>query len=132
MASRRSAAPLALYMCLVVQWGAGANFSEINLPPEHIPYYFNSYSQVAEQCRLDNSCPYKVSSVVYFKPAHFQTSFSHGATCSDQVPSQQPISPNVTSTSDEEGSNEVKLGTAHIPLITGDSFLIIRIAHVSK
>jgi hypothetical protein len=53
-----------LYLSLIVvnyQWGLADNFTEINLPKEHIPYYFNSYPEVAEKCRLDAACPYKVS-----------------------------------------------------------------------
>lgn len=35
------------------------NFSWINLPNEHLPYYFTSYPKVAEACEKDNECPYK-------------------------------------------------------------------------
>lgn len=37
-----------------------ANYSDINLPHEHIKYYFNSFPTVAEKCRNDAACPYKV------------------------------------------------------------------------
>lgn len=51
-----------LYLSLIIvnyQWSAAYNFTEINLPEEHIPYYFNSYPEVAEKCKLDSTCPYK-------------------------------------------------------------------------
>jgi protein O-GlcNAc transferase len=53
-------------LCLSViivnyQWSLAYNFTEINLPEEHIPYYFNSYPEVAEKCKLDPTCSYKVS-----------------------------------------------------------------------
>lgn len=52
-------------VCLVLLYScdiAGSNnFSFIDLPKEHIPYYFNSYPQVAANCNLDPECPYKVS-----------------------------------------------------------------------
>ncbi|XP_011298968.1 EGF domain-specific O-linked N-acetylglucosamine transferase isoform X2 [Fopius arisanus] len=35
------------------------NYSEIDLPPEHIKYYFNSFPARARQCREDHRCPYK-------------------------------------------------------------------------
>jgi protein O-GlcNAc transferase len=52
-----------LYLSLIVnyQWSLAYNFTEINLPEEHISYYFNSYPDVAEKCKLDSTCPYKVS-----------------------------------------------------------------------
>lgn len=59
-----------LYLSLIIvnyQWSAAYNFTEINLPEEHIPYYFNSYPEVAEKCKLDSTCPYKVSvDLTYF------------------------------------------------------------------
>ncbi|XP_066593339.1 EGF domain-specific O-linked N-acetylglucosamine transferase isoform X2 [Prorops nasuta] len=37
------------------------NYTDINLPPTHIKYYFNSFPLVAEKCHNDSSCPYKDS-----------------------------------------------------------------------
>ncbi|XP_058802591.1 EGF domain-specific O-linked N-acetylglucosamine transferase [Phymastichus coffea] len=37
-----------------------SNYSDIDLPESHIKYYFNSFPVVAEKCRNDPSCPYKV------------------------------------------------------------------------
>ncbi|XP_060518881.1 EGF domain-specific O-linked N-acetylglucosamine transferase [Cylas formicarius] len=34
------------------------NFSYINLPEEHLPYYFTSFPDIAKKCRLDPTCPY--------------------------------------------------------------------------
>jgi len=53
-----------IYLVLVIvncQWGLAVNFTDINLPEEHMPYYFNSYHDIAEKCKLDAACPYKVS-----------------------------------------------------------------------
>lgn len=35
------------------------NFSTINLPVEHLPYYFTAFPDVAEKCKEDLECPYK-------------------------------------------------------------------------
>lgn len=35
------------------------NFSNINLPPEHLPYYFTAFPEVASKCRESAQCPYK-------------------------------------------------------------------------
>lgn len=35
------------------------NFSSINLPQEHLPYYFASLPNAAEKCRKDKECPYE-------------------------------------------------------------------------
>ncbi|XP_076644510.1 EGF-domain O-GlcNAc transferase isoform X2 [Halictus rubicundus] len=37
------------------------NYSDIDLPDDHIKYYFNSFPTLAEQCRNDTACPYKDS-----------------------------------------------------------------------
>lgn len=36
------------------------NYSDINLPENHLKYYFNSFPAEAEKCRNDVACPYKV------------------------------------------------------------------------
>ncbi|PSN54636.1 EGF domain-specific O-linked N-acetylglucosamine transferase [Blattella germanica] len=51
-----------VYLSLAIvnlQWGFADNFTEINLPKEHIPYYFNSFPHIADKCRVDETCPYK-------------------------------------------------------------------------
>ncbi|KAF4526720.1 hypothetical protein B566_EDAN015752 [Ephemera danica] len=35
------------------------NVTDVNLPEEHLSYYFNAFPSVAEKCRNDSSCPYK-------------------------------------------------------------------------
>ncbi|XP_031763839.2 EGF domain-specific O-linked N-acetylglucosamine transferase [Galleria mellonella] len=35
------------------------DLKDINLPPEHIPYYFNTFPEVAKSCLNDPECPYK-------------------------------------------------------------------------
>ncbi|XP_060823909.1 EGF domain-specific O-linked N-acetylglucosamine transferase isoform X2 [Bombus pascuorum] len=38
-----------------------SNYTEIDLPSDHIKYYFNSFPTVAEECRNNTACPYKGS-----------------------------------------------------------------------
>ncbi|XP_076180397.1 EGF-domain O-GlcNAc transferase isoform X2 [Ptiloglossa arizonensis] len=38
-----------------------SNYTDIDLPPDHMKYYFNSFPTVAEECRNDTACPYKDS-----------------------------------------------------------------------
>jgi hypothetical protein len=54
------------------QWGLADNFTEINLPKEHIPYYFNSYPETAEKCKVDAACPYKVSINLRYIESYFR------------------------------------------------------------
>lgn len=35
------------------------NYSFINLPAEHLPYYFTNFKSVASKCEQDAECPYK-------------------------------------------------------------------------
>ena len=37
-----------------------SNYTNIDLPYDHIKYYFNSFPTVAEECRNNTACPYKV------------------------------------------------------------------------
>ncbi|XP_076624909.1 EGF-domain O-GlcNAc transferase isoform X2 [Colletes latitarsis] len=37
------------------------NYTNIDLPSDHIKYYFNSFPTVAEECRNNTACPYKDS-----------------------------------------------------------------------
>ncbi|KAL1124387.1 hypothetical protein AAG570_001016 [Ranatra chinensis] len=34
-------------------------FDRLDLPENHIPYYFNSFPEVADKCRQEDGCPYK-------------------------------------------------------------------------
>lgn len=38
---------------------ASHSISEINLPPEHLTYYFNEFPEEAEKCLKDDNCLYK-------------------------------------------------------------------------
>ncbi|XP_017766635.1 PREDICTED: EGF domain-specific O-linked N-acetylglucosamine transferase [Eufriesea mexicana] len=38
-----------------------SNYTDIDLPSDHIKYYFNSFPTVAEECRNNTACPYKDS-----------------------------------------------------------------------
>ncbi|CAH0556852.1 unnamed protein product [Brassicogethes aeneus] len=35
------------------------NYSSINLPEEHLQYYFKNFPQIARDCEKDENCPYK-------------------------------------------------------------------------
>ncbi|KAH1001483.1 hypothetical protein HUJ04_005497 [Dendroctonus ponderosae] len=37
------------------------DFSEINLPSEHLQYYFSAFPSAAQQCHIDDKCPYKMA-----------------------------------------------------------------------
>ncbi|EFA03354.1 EGF domain-specific O-linked N-acetylglucosamine transferase [Tribolium castaneum] len=37
------------------------NFSSINLPDSHLPYYFTNFPKIREKCDKDPQCPYKTS-----------------------------------------------------------------------
>ncbi|XP_065352579.1 EGF domain-specific O-linked N-acetylglucosamine transferase [Cloeon dipterum] len=54
--------PYALFFCLQLLrlTTAAFNFSDIDLPDEHLPYYFKTFPKVAEECREDPECPFKV------------------------------------------------------------------------
>lgn len=58
-----SCAPVILIFTIVT---IGANYTDINLPHDHIKYYFNSFPTAAEKCRNDTACPYKVRLVFNF------------------------------------------------------------------
>ncbi|XP_034178516.2 EGF-domain O-GlcNAc transferase isoform X2 [Osmia lignaria lignaria] len=38
-----------------------ANYTDIDLPADHVKYYLNAFPTVAEECRNDTACPYKDS-----------------------------------------------------------------------
>lgn len=40
--------------------GSSRKFIDPNLPPSQYPFFFQSHPEMAEDCRLDESCPYKV------------------------------------------------------------------------
>ncbi|XP_023290002.1 EGF domain-specific O-linked N-acetylglucosamine transferase isoform X2 [Orussus abietinus] len=37
----------------------GLNYTDIDLPEEHLKYYFHSFPKIAEKCKNDSMCPYK-------------------------------------------------------------------------
>ncbi|XP_060562426.1 EGF domain-specific O-linked N-acetylglucosamine transferase-like isoform X2 [Ruditapes philippinarum] len=39
----------------------GYNWSELNLPVRHIPYYFNNNPYIKDLCKEDDDCPYKMT-----------------------------------------------------------------------
>ncbi|GLG99761.1 EGF domain-specific O-linked N-acetylglucosamine transferase [Gryllus bimaculatus] len=46
-------------LLVIITQNYAFNFSEINLPKEHLPFYFSNYPAVAEKCKEDEKCPYK-------------------------------------------------------------------------
>ncbi|XP_076388941.1 EGF-domain O-GlcNAc transferase isoform X2 [Megachile rotundata] len=48
-------------MLLVTVIANCANYTDIDLPPDHVKYYLNAFPTVAEQCRNDTACPFKDS-----------------------------------------------------------------------
>lgn len=44
---------------LFVQVSYSFNYSQINLPDEHLPYYFYNFPQSSKKCEEDSECPYK-------------------------------------------------------------------------
>lgn len=48
-----------LLLCLFFHNTRCGNFSTINLPQEHLQYYFANFPKLAKECELDSQCPYK-------------------------------------------------------------------------
>lgn len=42
------------------------NFSNVDIPTEHMPFYFYNFPEIARQCANDENCPYKVSLLCFF------------------------------------------------------------------
>nr|CAD7459187.1 unnamed protein product [Timema tahoe] len=59
--TKRLSVPALLLLVFTEHTGCGYNFTDINLPIEHIPYYFNSFPEVAQQCEENPDCPFKSS-----------------------------------------------------------------------
>lgn len=57
--------PVSLLFAFTVT-AIGGNYIDINLPHDHIKYYFNSFPAIAEKCRNNSACPYKVRLVFNF------------------------------------------------------------------
>lgn len=41
------------------------NFTDVNLPQGHLSYYLNSFPAIADECRSDSLCPFKVTRIYY-------------------------------------------------------------------
>lgn len=44
---------------LIVKVLSNTNYSAINLPKEHLPFYFNNFPKEAKKCLEDETCPYR-------------------------------------------------------------------------
>jgi hypothetical protein len=54
-----------VFLCkLLAEPALAFEFDDIDLPKEHIPFYFKTFPRVAEECRNDESCPFKVFLIV--------------------------------------------------------------------
>lgn len=42
-----------------IEYNFAFNVTELNLPEEHIPFYFNNYPSEAVKCKTDSNCPYE-------------------------------------------------------------------------
>lgn len=50
---------IVLLSVLVAKVLCDANYSNINLPEEHMPFYFHNFPKEAERCLKDKNCPYR-------------------------------------------------------------------------
>ncbi|XP_063702804.1 EGF domain-specific O-linked N-acetylglucosamine transferase [Culicoides brevitarsis] len=51
--------PVIILLSLTFHPNFGIEWETIDLPEEHLSYYFNNYPQLIEQCSDDEKCPYK-------------------------------------------------------------------------
>ena len=54
-----------LIIFTAVKIADAGNYSDIDLAESHLKYYFNSFPGVANECRKDPTCPYKVKKIFY-------------------------------------------------------------------
>lgn len=52
---------------------AAVNFSNVDIPKEHMPFYFANFPGIAKQCIDDEECAFKV---MYFGPIMVHENFS--------------------------------------------------------
>lgn len=51
---------LLLFLCLLfVSKTYSIDLSDLNVPPEHVPYVFNAYRNLAKSCIENPKCPHK-------------------------------------------------------------------------
>ena len=62
---------LVLLLTTQTRVSAEYDWTSLNLPDSHIPYYFTSHPEIAEQCISDKDCPYKVMLVGLFFHSEF-------------------------------------------------------------
>lgn len=48
-----------LYILISLNSITSIGIGDLNVPPEHVTYVFNSFPSVAEACLSDPQCPYK-------------------------------------------------------------------------
>lgn len=46
-------------VCFLTSFINSIDINGLNLPPEHIPYFFNSFPNIANACVEDPQCPFK-------------------------------------------------------------------------
>lgn len=45
--------------CFVATTVLSIDLKDVDLPPEHIPYFFNAFPKLAKDCEQNPECPYK-------------------------------------------------------------------------
>lgn len=58
-------------ICEIVLHYSAFSFSNINLPKNHVKYYFNAFKEVSEKCLEDETCPFKVMNLYWLNPNQF-------------------------------------------------------------
>lgn len=48
-----------LFFCFATTTINSIDIKELDLPPEHIPYYFNSFPKLAKVCEQNPECPHR-------------------------------------------------------------------------
>lgn len=50
-----------IFFCFAFNWTSvlASNYSYVNLPATHLPYYFKNFPNVAEKCKSDEKCVHR-------------------------------------------------------------------------
>ncbi|KAK3909041.1 EGF domain-specific O-linked N-acetylglucosamine transferase [Frankliniella fusca] len=50
---------VATLSCLLTVSNTAVNFSNVDIPKDHMPFYFHNFPDIAKQCLSDHECPFK-------------------------------------------------------------------------
>ncbi|XP_071081887.1 EGF domain-specific O-linked N-acetylglucosamine transferase-like [Haliotis cracherodii] len=53
--------PLVVFSLVLVTVGGAADWGDLRLPPEHVPYFFRNNPHIKQRCQDDEACPYKAA-----------------------------------------------------------------------